>query len=50
MMWYMHESKYFSAHWVLGRQLWCVCARAHRADAQAQRLASCIQSAWLMGA
>ena len=28
----------------------CVCARAHRADAQAQRLASCIQSAWLMGA
>lgn len=22
MMWYMHESKYFSAHWVLGRQLW----------------------------
>ena len=23
MTWYMHESKYFSAHWVLGKQLWC---------------------------
>lgn len=22
MMWYLHESRYFSAHWVSGRQLW----------------------------